>query len=149
MEREEKVFFIIEQIRLCLAKKDFIRAEIISKKISTKFFFADTDNIQVYTCTCVYTCISVFSLGYKSSQLQPHPLTTPIAYTLIMLHVAALYVKLLLYRSDVHVQTDYLIQTSLFKLLHCSSTETLYCRSNIKQAEITKMLIQRTILLPI
>ena len=78
MEREEKVFFIIEQIRLCLAKKDFIRAEIISKKISTKFFFADTDNIQVYTC------ISVFSLGYKSSQLQPHPLTTPIAYILIM-----------------------------------------------------------------
>ena len=105
MEREEKVFFIIEQIRLCLAKKDFIRAEIISKKISTKFFFADTDNIQVYIyiCTClvwpltftciyihvlfmilvyvvyihVYQCISVFSLGYKSSESQPHPLTTP------------------------------------------------------------------------
>ena len=47
MEREEKVFFIIEQIRLCLAKKDYIRAQIISKKISTKFFFADTENIQV------------------------------------------------------------------------------------------------------
>ena len=53
MEREEKVFFIIEQIRLCLAKKDFIRAEIISKKIGTKFFLADTDNIQVYICTCL------------------------------------------------------------------------------------------------
>ena len=39
---------------------------------------------------------------------QPHPLTTPIMYTLIML--AALYIKLLLYRSD--VQPDYLIQTN-------------------------------------
>ena len=47
MEREEKVFFIIEQMRLCLAKNDYIRAQIISKKISTKFFFADSDNIQV------------------------------------------------------------------------------------------------------
>ena len=47
MEREEKVLFIIEQMRLCLAKKDYIRAQIISKKISTKFFFADTDTIQV------------------------------------------------------------------------------------------------------
>lgn len=48
MEREEKVLFIIEQMRLCLAKKDFIRTQIISKKISTKFFFSETDNIQVW-----------------------------------------------------------------------------------------------------
>lgn len=47
MEREEKVFFIIEQMRLCLAKKDFIRAQIISKKISTKFFLTDSEAIQV------------------------------------------------------------------------------------------------------
>ena len=56
MEREEKVFFIIEQMRLCLAKNDYIRAQIISKKIGTKFFVADGDNIQVRlycTCTCM------------------------------------------------------------------------------------------------
>ena len=56
---------------------------------------------------------------------QPHKLTTPIVYTLITL--AALYIKLLLYRRD--VQANYLIQTFLFKLLaymHCNSTEKLY-----------------------
>ncbi|XP_074648032.1 26S proteasome non-ATPase regulatory subunit 12-like [Tubulanus polymorphus] len=38
MEKREKVEFILEQMRLCLAKKDYIRTQIISKKISTKFF---------------------------------------------------------------------------------------------------------------
>ena len=38
MERREKVQFILEQMRLCLAKKDFIRTQIISKKVSPKFF---------------------------------------------------------------------------------------------------------------
>ena len=38
MERREKAEFILEQMRLCLAKDDFIRAQIISKKISPKFF---------------------------------------------------------------------------------------------------------------
>ena len=47
MEREEKVLFVIEQMRLCLAKKDYIRAQIISKKVSTKFFLGDTETIQV------------------------------------------------------------------------------------------------------
>lgn len=38
MEKKEKVEFILEQMRLCLAKKDFIRTQIISKKINTKYF---------------------------------------------------------------------------------------------------------------
>jgi len=38
MERKEKVEMILEQMRLCLAVQDFIRALIISKKISTRFF---------------------------------------------------------------------------------------------------------------
>ncbi|KJE98064.1 proteasome 26S non-ATPase subunit 12 [Capsaspora owczarzaki ATCC 30864] len=38
MDRKEKVDFILEQMRLCLAKQDFIRTQIISKKISPKFF---------------------------------------------------------------------------------------------------------------
>lgn len=38
MERQEKVELILEQMRLCLATKDYIRAQIISKKISTRFF---------------------------------------------------------------------------------------------------------------
>lgn len=38
MERREKVELILEQMRLCLATKDYIRAQIISKKINTRFF---------------------------------------------------------------------------------------------------------------
>ncbi|KAI8895403.1 hypothetical protein BC833DRAFT_623051 [Globomyces pollinis-pini] len=38
MEKREKTDFILEQFRLCLAKKDYVRAQIISRKISTKFF---------------------------------------------------------------------------------------------------------------
>lgn len=38
MEKREKVELILEQMRLCLAKKDYIRTQIISKKINSKFF---------------------------------------------------------------------------------------------------------------
>lgn len=44
MEKKEKVELILEQMRLCLAKKDYIRTQIISKKINTKFF--DEDGTQ-------------------------------------------------------------------------------------------------------
>ena len=38
MDKREKVELILEQMRFCLAKKDFVRTQIISKKIHTKFF---------------------------------------------------------------------------------------------------------------
>ena len=38
MDKKEKVELILEQIRLCLATKEYIRAQIVSKKISTRFF---------------------------------------------------------------------------------------------------------------
>merc|ERR1719402_1416828 len=38
MERKEKVELILEQMRLCLLTQDYIRAQIISKKISVRFF---------------------------------------------------------------------------------------------------------------
>lgn len=44
MEKREKVELILEQMRLCLGKKDYIRTQIISKKINTKFF--DDDGTQ-------------------------------------------------------------------------------------------------------
>jgi 26S proteasome regulatory subunit N5 len=37
----KQVELILEQMRLCLAKKDYIRTQIISKKINTKFFNDD------------------------------------------------------------------------------------------------------------
>lgn len=36
MEAREKLDFILEQVRLCIARKDYIRAEIISKKVTDK-----------------------------------------------------------------------------------------------------------------
>ncbi|KAI8435885.1 hypothetical protein MSG28_004085 [Choristoneura fumiferana] len=38
MSKREKVELILEQMRLCLAIKDYVRTQIISKKINTKFF---------------------------------------------------------------------------------------------------------------
>ena len=47
MEKDEKVQFILEQMRLGLARKDYIRTQIISKKISVKFFASTTDSEAV------------------------------------------------------------------------------------------------------
>jgi len=38
LTRHEKLFFIEEQVRLCLAKKDYLRALILSRKINPKTF---------------------------------------------------------------------------------------------------------------
>ncbi|MEQ2199547.1 hypothetical protein XENOCAPTIV_002326, partial [Xenoophorus captivus] len=49
MEKKEKVEFILEQMRLCIAVKDYIRTQIISKKINTKFFQEEGTEDE-YTC---------------------------------------------------------------------------------------------------
>jgi len=46
MDKKEKVEFILEQMRLCLAKKDYVRTQIISKKVTTKFF-EDADSHEL------------------------------------------------------------------------------------------------------
>lgn len=38
MDKREKFEFILEQMRLCLAKQDLVRTQIISKKINIRFF---------------------------------------------------------------------------------------------------------------
>lgn len=43
MSRREKASLILEQMRLCLAKQDFIRTQIIAKKINIKFFDDEND----------------------------------------------------------------------------------------------------------
>lgn len=47
MDKKEKTALILEQIRYCLATSDFIRAQIISKKISTRFFDSAEDVQQL------------------------------------------------------------------------------------------------------
>jgi len=46
MKKQEKVELILEQMRLCLAIKDYIRTQITSKKINTKFFMDNKVEIQ-------------------------------------------------------------------------------------------------------
>jgi len=46
MEREEKTEFILEQMRLCLLNKDYIRVQIISKKISARYFDSQEEDVQ-------------------------------------------------------------------------------------------------------
>lgn len=47
MEKREKVEFILEQMRLCLAKRDFIRTQIISKKVNPKFFQTERNSTEL------------------------------------------------------------------------------------------------------
>lgn len=55
MEKKEKVEFILEQMRLCIAVKDYIRTQIISKKINTKFFQEEgTEVRRCLTCWLSY-----------------------------------------------------------------------------------------------
>ena len=46
MDRREKLEFLLEQMRLCLAKSDYIRTQIISKKINTKIFDDETFHVN-------------------------------------------------------------------------------------------------------
>jgi len=46
MDRKEKVEFILEQMRLTIANKDMVRAQIISKKISTRYFQNEKEEVQ-------------------------------------------------------------------------------------------------------
>ncbi|KAL2521388.1 26S proteasome non-ATPase regulatory subunit 12-like protein A [Forsythia ovata] len=42
MAKTEKTAFILEQVRLCLDRQDYVRAQILSRKISPRVFEADT-----------------------------------------------------------------------------------------------------------
>ena len=37
MDRREKTEFILQQVELCIEKEDFVQAQILSRKISTKY----------------------------------------------------------------------------------------------------------------
>ncbi|XP_044465701.1 26S proteasome non-ATPase regulatory subunit 12 homolog A-like [Mangifera indica] len=41
MAKTEKIAFILEQVRLCIDRQDYVRAQILSRKISPRVFYAD------------------------------------------------------------------------------------------------------------
>ena len=47
MEKREKIEFLLEQMRLCLIKRDFIRTQIISRKISTRAFEDESFHVRL------------------------------------------------------------------------------------------------------
>lgn len=75
MEKKEKVDFILEQMRLCLAKKDYIRCSIISKKVSTRFF-EDSSSVVSHS---EYYCLSKQKKPvYASAHVLSLPSTCPL-----------------------------------------------------------------------
>ena len=54
MEKREKTDFILEQMRLTLAKKDYTRMQIISRKINTKFFAETEQQVILYNFYIYY-----------------------------------------------------------------------------------------------
>lgn len=63
MEKKEKVEFILEQMRLCIAVKDYIRTQIISKKINTKFFQEEGTEVRAevkLAPACRFTLFLIF-----------------------------------------------------------------------------------------
>jgi len=77
MEKKEKVEFILEQMRLCLARKDFVRTQIISKKINTKYFEEVETHVsylaivsvvvQYFTCEQIWQFASPCLILYDSA----------------------------------------------------------------------------------
>jgi len=62
MEKKEKVEFILEQMRLCLAKQDYVRTQIISKKISTKYFEEADTHVSCSDILCIIVSLLLFTL---------------------------------------------------------------------------------------
>lgn len=50
MDKREKTDFLLEQLRLLIAKNDFVRAQLVSNKISTRYF--EREETHVRSCFC-------------------------------------------------------------------------------------------------
>lgn len=67
MDKREKVELILEQMRLCLAIKDYVRTQIISKKINTKFF--EDENTKVGSLTNLVLLESVLEITLNKNSV--------------------------------------------------------------------------------
>lgn len=81
--KQEKLDFILEQIRLTLAKKDFIRTFIISKKVTRKLLDGDEPAVQelklkFYRLMIEYHSLSVDKDAFEIAQHYHHIYDTPI-----------------------------------------------------------------------
>lgn len=65
MDKREKVELILEQMRLCLAKKDYIRTQIISKKINIKFFEDEGTQVRIDIQNMLNLCYKFFKVNIE------------------------------------------------------------------------------------
>ena len=71
LDKKEKLEFILEQIRLTLAKKDFIRAFIMARKVRSLRYVRKNDahtHRHTLTVECTHTC----TLKHTHSHTHPH-----------------------------------------------------------------------------
>lgn len=90
MERKEKIEFILEQMRLCLAKKDYIRTQIISKKINTKFFEEKTTTVS-YSIVWAFVSDSVFFWFTVNNRILVHVIHVVLFSTSIYMFLVHVY----------------------------------------------------------
>lgn len=65
MARTEKIYFIIEQIRLLLENKDYVRAQIYCKKINPRSFSGELASRGGYSAQASLNTGPVVNLGSK------------------------------------------------------------------------------------
>jgi hypothetical protein len=73
MDRREKLEFLLEQMRLCLAKDDYIRTQIISKKINIKSFEDEASHVNFNNCRITRgrrTALQYFELIHSNRKIQ-------------------------------------------------------------------------------
>lgn len=92
MDKKEKVELILEQMRFCLAKKDYVRTQIISKKIHTKYF--EDESVQ--------------ELKFKYYKLMIELDQSESSYLAICKHYLALF-------NSPSVQSDLALKTNAIK----------------------------------
>jgi 26S proteasome regulatory subunit N5 len=67
LDKQEKLDFILEQIRLTLAKKDFVRTYIIAKKVTKKLLDGEDPALQVLKLKFYRLMIEYHSLAEKEA----------------------------------------------------------------------------------
>ena len=60
MEKREKIEFLLEQMRMCLLRGDYIRTQIISRKISVRAFEDESFHVSPYRLS--YTIVQFLAI---------------------------------------------------------------------------------------
>lgn len=63
MKKKEKTEFVLEQMRLCLLKNDFVRTQIVSRKINPKIF----EDLAFQGSLLNYNFFLIFQNRFKTS----------------------------------------------------------------------------------